>query len=80
MRKFIQRVQTGFLQRPGSALFYAFLIHMIFAVVLWLASPYFPDSSPGSMSREEEFQGSVLTLSVAAFALGLSGWIVGSAK
>jgi formate hydrogenlyase subunit 4 len=61
-------------------LFYAFLIYMMLAVALRLAAPYFPDSSPGLMSREEEFQGGLLTLSVAAFALGLSGWFVGGAK
>lgn len=80
MDKLIQRVRNGFRERPGSALFYAFLIYMMLAVALWLASPYFPGSSPDSMSREEEFQGNLLTLSIAAFALGLSGWIVGGAK
>ncbi len=80
MQKAIQRIQKGFREHLGYTLLYAFLIYMILAVALWLASPYLSDPYPGPMDREVEFQGIMLTLSVAAFSLGLSGWFVGGAK
>ncbi len=80
MLKFIQRIRKGFREHPGSALFYAFLIYMMLAIAFWLAAPYLSDPYPVPMGPKEEFEGIMLTLLVAAFSLGLSGWFVGGAK
>ncbi len=72
MQKVFQRISKGWRERPGTSLFYSFLISLFIAVALALASPNFPDSTPGKLTDEERGDGSVLTV-IVLFLAGLSG-------
>ncbi|MES2598395.1 MAG: hypothetical protein V4662_23875 [Verrucomicrobiota bacterium] len=65
---------NGYLRHPILGLLCAFALYFVVGLLLWNISAGMNNPDKGPMSDSERFTGNILTVALAVFSLGLSGF------